>query len=198
MDDTDARRAQREIAELHRMVDAAFLDPRRVPPELADAGGRVQLRIWERPSFDIHRCWAVWGAGPKHKPASEVALVRRLAWRRDIDFEGRGNPLGRLRRLGEKLELTIEVDDGRLVPGEVSRRLSLLPPLESPSSLIDRPRGFMLDGTRYGLELDAGVSLIRVEWSGAGPDWSASDSTYDPVADWASAFTDWLDKELDG
>src|SRR5258705_8798074 len=97
MDETDTGRAQREIAELHRMVDAAFLDPRKAPPELADAGGRVQLRIWQRPSFDIHRCWAVWAAGPSHKPKSDIALTRRLTWRTDIDIAKRGDPLGRLR-----------------------------------------------------------------------------------------------------
>ncbi len=198
MDDTDAGRAQDEAMQLYRMVDELFRDPAQAAPRLLEAGTRAQLRVWQRPSFGQHRCWAIWGAGPKHKPASDVALVRRLTWRRDIDLEGRGDPLGRLRGLGEKLELTIEVDDGRLVPVEVSRRLSLLPPLESSSTLIERPRGFTLDGTRYGVELDAGVSLIRVEWSGTGGDWRASDSTYDPVADWASAFTHWLDKELDG
>ena len=197
MDDTDAGRAHAEAMQLYRMVDELFRDPAQAAPRLVDTGTRAHVRVWQRPSFDQHRCWAVWGAGQKHKPASDVALVRRLTWRRDIDLEGRGNPLGRLRRLGEKLELTIEVDDGRLVPVEVSRRFSLLPPLESSSRVIERPLGFTLDGTRYGLELDAGVSLIRVEWSGAGRDWTASDSRYDPVADWASAFTDWLDKELD-
>ena len=198
MDDTDAGRAQAEAKQLYRMVDELFHDPAQAAPRLVEAGTRAQLRVGQRPSFDGHRCWAIWGAGPKHKPASDVALARRLTWRRDIDIAGRGDPIGRLRRLGQKLELTVEVDDGRLGLVEVSRRLSLLPPLESPGSLIDRPRGLMLDGTRYGVELDAGLALIRVEWSGAGGDWMASDSTYDPVAEWASDFTHWLDKELDG
>ncbi len=198
MDDTDAGRAQDDAKQMYRMVDELFRDPAQAAPRLAEARTRAQLRVWQRPSFDQHRCWAIWGAGPKNKPASDVVLARRLTWRRDIDIAGRGDPIGRLRRLGQKLELTIEVDDGRLGLVEVSQRLSLLPPLESAGRLIDRPQGFMLDGTRYGVELDAGLALIRVEWSGAEGDWMASDSTYDPVAKWASAFTLWLDKQLDG
>jgi hypothetical protein len=196
MNDTDSRRAQHEIAELYRMVEALFSNPREAPPELEEARSRAQLRIWERPSFDVNRCWAVWGAGPSHKPMPLVALARRLTWRTDIDVAGRSDPLRRLQRLGEIVQPTIEVADAKVDVAELQQRLADFPQIESIAGLVGSPPHFMIDGTHYGLELDAGLALIRFEWTG--DDWTHPDESFVAVARWAHAVCEFLDEQLDG
>jgi hypothetical protein len=194
MNDSDARRAHREAAQLHAIVDDLFGDPRMAQPQLVDAGSRPPLRSWQRPSFAVHRCWAVWGRRHSDQRASNAALARRITWRWDLDVEGRSDPMDRLRRLGEKLEPTIEVADSRVPLVELSERLARFPAMAALDKLVERGRMMMLDGTRYGIDLDAGTSRIRIEWAGDGS-WEV-DWPYESVSAWAHEISRWIDEAL--
>jgi len=194
MSDTDATRAQKEMAEIRQAVDAVFHDPASAAPRLVTALSRPRVRIWERPSLTNHRCWAVWeriAADTDRRACS----VRRLTWRYDLDG-GRSDPMRRLQLLGEKVEPTIEVADGIMERDNVLGCLARFPH-EDVHELVQIPLRWMLDGTRFGVEVDAGISSVRVEWPGGSLDWEASDSTFDAISAWALDVCRLVDERLD-
>ena len=188
---TDAERAQGEFREIYRMVGSALDDPGSLQPEISEAGRRAHLRLWERPSFANHRCWAVWGPASPRQDQRASGLLRRLVWRRDLDAP-RTDPLRRLALLGQAVKATLEVTDRALDVRILTRALHP-PVLASPGEVMRRPRAIHLDGDSYGVELDSGSSSFRCEWFGVAGDWTPVDTTYQDVASWSIALRDDLD-----
>jgi hypothetical protein len=123
-------------------------------------------------------------------------MLRRIVWRTDLDGN-RGNPMQRLQRIGKPVEPTLEVADGSVNAEDVGKRLGSLRLPDGPASSLLTPRPIVLDGERYGLEIDANVGRCRIEWFGVNRDWTPSDSAYSPIARWANEFSSWLDSMLD-
>ena len=197
MDETDARRAQREAAELHGMVERAFQDPAGLEPKLAGTANRAVVRLWAQPSFDDHVCWTVWGAAPKPDP-QETGLVRRIVWRQQVDLEPRVDPVRRLAILNDPLRPTLEVTDGTVQVGELSRRVSSMPSPGPLGESMEKGRGLMIDGDRLSIELDDNEVLWRYEWWSGDRRWIPSERAFDAIARWSIEFRDWLDSLLGG
>jgi len=188
---TDGEQAQSEFDEIYRMVGSALGDPGSLRPEIPETGRRAHLRLWERPSFTNHRCWAVWGPASAPLDQRTSGLLRRVVWRRDLDT-GRSDALRRLASLGQAVKATLEVTD-RALDVQILTRALQPPVLASPGEVMRRPRAIHLDGDWYGVELDSGSSSFRCEWFGVAGDWAPVDTTYQEIASWSIALRDDLD-----
>jgi hypothetical protein len=197
MDDTDARRAQREASELHSLVQKAFDDPGSVEPRLEGTSMRAIVRLWAQPSFDDHICWTAWGAGPRPEP-QDTGLVRRIVWRQHVDLEPRFDSVRRLALLNLPLRPTLEVTDGTLPVRELSRWISSIPTPAPLGGSMEKAHGLSLDGDRSGVELDDNDVLCHYEWWSGDRHWTPSEPAFDAIAEWSIEFRDWLESQLRG
>ena len=95
---------------------------------------------------------------------------------------------------GEELRPTLEVADGQVQLHELKDRLARLPLPAGMDALVERGRMMTIDGTHYGIDLDAGTFGIRIEWTG--DDWEDPDPPYESVSAWAHEMTRWIDKSV--
>jgi hypothetical protein len=189
---TDSEKGQREHRELAGIVASTFEDPASVAPLSEGWRKRPQLRLWEEPSFDNYRCWAVWGPAETGQP---TGLLRRIIWRRDVDGD-RGNPMRRLQRLDLPLRPTLEVSDASIDLSGLAIWLRAMRPARPPETTMQRPRSIPLDGEWYGLEVVTGNAKWRYEWFGVNANWTPSDPAHEAFARWAVRFRDWLDSQF--
>src|SRR5438309_9221552 len=117
---TDADQGRREWDSLRRQVNAIFEAPEDLAPAPTDLGRRSLFRLWTQPSFDNHKCWALWGPPSREQPVKSV-MLRRIVWRTDLDGN-RGNPMQRLQRIGKPVEPTLEVADGSVNAEDLGKR----------------------------------------------------------------------------
>ena len=179
------------MGELYRMVHEAFSRPGDLEPAIPHVGRRACLKLMHRPALANESMWIAFGPAAR---GEDTCIVRRLVWRKDLDGD-RGNPMTRLRRLGQDLKPTIEIADGTIEMDDLQSQLETFPSLGAASQFSRR--GITLDGTRCSIELDSGYGSWRHAWLGVESDWTPANDLHRNMASWASRFCAWLDAALD-
>lgn len=175
--------------QLQQRAMKALARPEDHPPRVSH---RVLLRLWESPSFERPRSWALLSAFDSPSGlADEPASLRTLTWDSTFDAQRFTDPLFGLKH-GFSMSPTLVCQDQPLTDEQARTLLSGLEHGVIP--VKPEGLGICLDGVRYGLEFCHGPFGVRLNWWGDLPkEWASLQRWY-----WQKReFIDQLD-EADG
>lgn len=163
-----------EIARLREVAEEYLSDPSIIPGAQSRRRWRWVLLVWEYPSFNLHRSWAVY-------MRKDEASMRQVTWNQLGDLERFSDPIKGLRE-GVRSGPSIEVRDRPLELARLDATLRELNSIALPP--FRQHESVMLDGVRFGVALpEAGA---RSAWNGTGP------ASWSVLTAWATKTRSWL------
>lgn len=123
------------------------------------------LRVWRYSAFADFVSWTVLQP-PSQKGRDRRWSIREVTWIRTRDLLRFSEPLEGVRR-GFSAPPTLGIRDGEIAAHRVESILRALRQL--PISVLGIREPISLDADQFGVETDAPLPRVRLEWSGEGP-----------------------------